>query len=104
MQLFPTGILDWVKSKKLIGYFWEFDLDYRDKLHDLHNDYPIAGEKIEVTKEMLSNYQLKITWGNFSSCQNKNLTPNLCNNRKYKLHNKDLKFCLRLGLQLINNS
>ena len=61
MQLFPTGIPDWVKSKKLIGYFREFHFDYRDKLHDLHNDYLIAGEKIEVTKEMLSNYQLKIT-------------------------------------------
>ena len=29
-----------------IRCFLEFDLDYLSKFHDLHNDYPLACEKI----------------------------------------------------------
>ena len=34
----------------------EVDLEYPKELHELHNDYPLAVEKIKVTKEMLSPY------------------------------------------------
>ena len=37
----------------------EFDLEYPKKLHDLHNDYPLAAEKIKVEKNMLSVYSKK---------------------------------------------
>ena len=32
------------------GYVLEVDLDYPDDLHDLHNDYPLAPEKIKIDK------------------------------------------------------
>ena len=32
----------------------EVDLEYPQELHDLHNDYILAPEKMKVTKEMLS--------------------------------------------------
>ena len=45
------------------------------------------GEKIKVTKEMLSKYQLQIKEDNsFSLNKNKKLISNLGNNRKYQLH------------------
>ena len=47
MQRLPTKILDWVNLKdlnlgnysdnSLIGRFLEFDLDYPDEFHSLHN-------------------------------------------------------------------
>ena len=33
----------------IIGCFLEVGLYYPDELHDLHNDYPLAGQKINVT-------------------------------------------------------
>ena len=38
----------------------EFDLEYPKELHELHNGYPLATGKIEIKREMLSEYQLKI--------------------------------------------
>ena len=40
--------------------FLEVDLEYPKELHQLHNDYPLAPDKIEIKEEMLSNYQLQI--------------------------------------------
>ena len=70
-------------------------------MHNLHNDYPLAGEKIKVTKEMLSEYQLQIIEDNNSSHgENKALIPNLGNKRKYKLHHQNLKLYLNLQSKL----
>ena len=40
--------------------FVEFDPEYPKDLCELHNDYPLALDKIETKTEMLSDYQLKI--------------------------------------------
>ena len=37
------------------GYILEVDLEYPDKLHEVHNDYPLAPEKLEISHNMLSN-------------------------------------------------
>ena len=36
------------------------DLQYPKELRKLHSYYPIAPDKIEIKRERLSNYQLKI--------------------------------------------
>ena len=42
-----------VSEKSLIGHFLEVDLKYPDELHELHNDYPLAREKLAVSSDML---------------------------------------------------
>ena len=45
-----------ISEKSLIGYFREVDLKYSDKLHELHNDYPLTPEKLAVSSDMMSKY------------------------------------------------
>ena len=40
-----------IKSDSSAGYILEVDLDYPQELHDIHNDYPLALEKINIPKE-----------------------------------------------------
>ena len=47
-------------KKSPIGHFLEVNLEYPDKLHELHNDYPLAPEKLAVSSDMLSKYCKKI--------------------------------------------
>ena len=42
------------------GCVLEVDLEYHKELRELHNDYPLAPDKIEINREMVSEYQLKI--------------------------------------------
>ena len=37
-----------ISQKSPIGYFLEVDLKYPDELHELHNDYPLAPEKLVI--------------------------------------------------------
>ena len=63
-QYLPINNFKWVKNtnkieKKLMriktsistGYILAVDLEYPEKLHDIHNDYPLATGKINITKE-----------------------------------------------------
>ena len=45
-----------INEKSDTGYFLEVDLEYPDELHELHNDYPLAPEKLAVSSDMLSKY------------------------------------------------
>ena len=42
------------------GCVIEFDLQYPKKLRELHSDYPLAPDKIEIKRETLSDFQLRI--------------------------------------------
>ena len=78
-------------KKSQIGYFLEADLKHPDELHELHNDYPLAPEKLAVSSDMLSNYCKKIAnkyeikFGDV-----KNLIPNLGNKINYVFHYRNL--------------
>ena len=47
-------------KKNAIGYLLEVDVQYPDKLHELHNDYPLGSEKLTVSSDVLSKYCKKI--------------------------------------------
>ena len=77
----------WMKTNELETWekhscILEVDLVYPQSLHDLHNDYPLAPEQIEVNKV-------------------DKLIPNLGYKEKYVVHYKNLKQYLSLGLKLV---
>ena len=64
-QPLPKGGFKWLKetkwddifkNKERIGYFIECDLEYPKELHYLHNDYPLAPEKLIVQDDWLSPF------------------------------------------------
>ena len=79
--------LNSISENRSIGYILEVDLEYPGKLHELHNDYPLAPEKLEISQNMLSNYCFDIAnkYGIKFGGVNK-LVPNLDNKSKYIVH------------------
>ena len=43
-------------KKTDVGYLLEVNLEYPSELHELHNNYPLALEKLAVSNDMLSTY------------------------------------------------
>ena len=85
------------------GCVLEVDLEYPKELLELHNDYPLAPDKIEIKRDMLSDYQLKIAdLYNIPIGNVKKLVPNFFDKEKYVLHFENLQLYLRLGLKLKN--
>ena len=84
------------------GYISEVHLEYADKLHELHNDYPLPPEKFEFSHNMLSNYCSSIAnkYGIKIYGVNK-LLPNLGNTSNYVLHYTDLQLSLLLEMKLV---
>ena len=80
-----------------IGYFLEVDLDYPPELHDKHNDYPLAPEKMTVTDDMRGSDAF--TFPDRPKPSEK-LVPNLNDKKNYGLHYENLKLYLKLGMQL----
>ena len=82
----PTHGFKWMKTSELETWelhscILEVDLEYPKKLHDLHNNYPLAPEQIKVNKV-------------------EKLIPNLWNKKNYVIHYENLKQYLNLGLKL----
>ena len=93
-----------INEKTDTGYFIEVDLEYPDELHESHNDYPLASEKLAVANDMLSKYCKKIADKfDIKVGDVKKLIPNLRNKTKYVLHYRNLQSYLFLGMKLIKN-
>ena len=92
-----------IKSNSSIGYILEVDLEYLKELHDIHNDYQLAPEKINIQKEFLSNYCLNIAnEHNITIGSVKKLVPNLKDKNNYVICYRNLQQCLALGIRLKN--
>ena len=79
----------------------EVDLEYPKELHELQNDYPLAAEKIKVTKEILCPYckNIQEQFG-ISIGQVAKLIPTPASKKNYVLHYRNLQLYLSLGLKL----
>ena len=90
-----------INEKSPIGHFLEVDLEYSDRLHKLHNDYPLGPEKLAVSSDMLSKHGKKIADKyEIRVADVKKLTPNLGNKSNYVVHYRNLQLYLSLGMQL----
>ena len=91
-----------ISEKSPIGYFFEVNLEYHDELHESHNDYPLAPEKLGVSSDTLSKYckriadKYEIKVGDVEK-----LIPNLGNKTNYVVHYRILQLYLTLGMKLI---
>ena len=111
-EYLPYGEFKWLENidgfdvmtideKSDTDYIFEVDLEYSDELYELHNDYPLAPEKLAVSNDILSKYckriddKYKIKVGDV-----KKLIPNLGNKTKYVLHYRNLQLYLSLGMKL----
>ena len=90
-QPLPVNGFKWMSESELQnwnnlgdgkGCILEIDIEYPENLHDTHNEYPLAPERLRVYKV-------------------DKLIPNLNNKEKYVLHHRSLKQYLDLGLKLI---
>ena len=90
-----------VSENSLDGYVSEVYLEYSDEWHDVHNNYPLAPEKLDISNGMLSNYCSKIIDKYRIKVGGVNkLVPNLGNKSKYVVRYRDLQLYLSLGIIL----
>ena len=90
-----------VEENSSIGYILEVDLKYPSELHQLHNDYSLAPEKLEISQNMSSNYCFNMAdkYGIKIGGANE-LVPNIGSKSKYIVHYKNLQLYLALGMKL----
>ena len=69
-KFLPVSEFKWIDPKELDlikytsnsskGYILEVDLECPKELWELQNDYPLSRDKIQIKREMVSAYQLKL--------------------------------------------
>ena len=110
-KFLPTTGFKWIDPKEFDlnkytsnsskGCVLQVDLEYSKALQKLHNDYPLAPDEIEIKREMVHVYQLKIAdLYNTPNGKAKKLVPNFFDKEKNVIHYENLQLYLRLGLKL----
>ena len=106
-EYFSINDIDLAKDKILNlkddctdGYFFEVDLKYPNEIHDLHNEFPLCPEQLQIKEEWLSEYQKILRKELQIKGKSNKLCLTLFDKEKYVMHYKNLKFCLENGLIL----
>ena len=112
-KFFPTSGFNWIDPKELElnkytsnsskGFGSEVDLKYPKELRELHNDYPLAPDKIENKRKMLSEYQLKTVY-NIPIGNAKKIVPKFSDKEEYVIHSENLKLYLESRIKNKKNT
>ena len=82
----PTHGFEWMSEEELINWshpcILEVDLKYPKEIHDLHNDYPLAPERLKIGGS-------------------EKLIPNLWDKKNYVVHHVALKQYESLGFKIM---
>lgn len=115
MSKLPISNFKWVNSKSLEnidwktintegnkGYILEVDLKYPKKLHEKHDNFPLAPENIEIGFDNLSPYAKKalVLCSNSETYKDCKLSATFHERKNYIIHFKNLKLYLSLGMIL----
>ena len=80
---------------------WSFE--YPDELHELHNYYPLAPEKFQISHSMLSKYCSSTADKDDIKIGSVNkLVRNLGSKHKYVPHYRNLQLYLSFGIKLVS--
>ena len=112
-QSLPVSGFRWVEDCELLtasiadhpgdspeGFIVEADLEYPEELHEAHNAYPLAPERMVVPKEWMSEYQHNLLGVGAAPTEVEKLVPNLRDKERYVLHYRNLQLYLSLGMRL----
>lgn len=83
-----------------LGYILEVDLEYPKELHEAHNAYPLAPERMVAKKEWMSEYQHNLLGVGVAPTEVEKLVPNLYDKERYVIHYRNLQLYLSLGMRL----
>ena len=90
--------LNSINENSSVGYILECYLEYCKELHDLHSDYPLCPEKIEVSSNMLSKYCSDIANKYDIKVDGVNkLIPNFGDKVKYVVHYRIFSILFVIG-------
>jgi hypothetical protein len=81
------------------GYVLEVDLLYPKELHDLHNDYPLAPEHMEVDKCSITSHSM-LQKSNVKPIKCDKLVGTLYDKKHYVVHIRNLQYYMAHGLVL----
>ena len=79
-----------------LGYTFEVDIKYPEKLHKIHNQYPFFPENMAIKKNNLNEWQQK----DYKESKIKKLCNTLNDKKKYIVHYKYLQLALEQGLEI----
>lgn len=77
----------------------EVDLEYPEELHDLHNDFSLAPDKMRVEPSTFSDWCTRAAGVNLKASEPK-LIPTLSSKRNYVFHWQNLLLYLSLDLKV----